>query len=142
MLLVFCAKILHYLWWWLIICGSPQLVYCVCAALIQLLRECQNWKNWHSFRGKKSPFPRLKTLKLALCPELREFPNRPPSSLETVEFEAYPRLKLLPQCKFSSSLKLLSIEGFPLLKAWYETEGREHLTNIAHLLLVIQTGWF
>lgn len=82
----------------------------------------------------------LKSLVFENCPELKSLPYKLPSSLETLEFDMCPRLALSTQYKLPSSLKLLSIKHCPLLKAWYQTQRRQHVSKIAHFPVLVING--
>ncbi|CAL5201674.1 unnamed protein product [Lathyrus oleraceus] len=74
--------------------------------------DMPNWKEWLSFEGSNFAFPRLKTLELHKCPELRRhFPSHL-YSIEEIEIEGCGHLlETLPTMHWLLSIKEIKIRG-------------------------------
>ena len=74
------------------------------------LHNMPNWKEWFPFEGNNFSFPRLRTLKLRGCPELRRHLPSHLSSIEEIEIEGCGNLLTTPPTlHWLSSIKKMKL---------------------------------
>ncbi|XP_045825239.1 putative disease resistance RPP13-like protein 1 [Trifolium pratense] len=80
-----------------------------------------NWKEWLPFEGDKFPFPRLKTLWLYQCPELRGHLPSHLSSIQEIEINGcHHLLPTQTTLRWLSSIKCITIMG-----SHWDTKGSQ-----------------